>query len=148
MQDKPIAFINEVSQIRDESEVMLPMGIVFRTASYEEVNDNSKHSVKIKMVRGKDEKQIEKDLSRFHLLEQTGVSCLTLGLAIVLKSTRNCQHVGQYYCNAMSDALKSSDTQLAEQLSALSNSNVQPVLTPNNVVEPSTNNLLNGPVEQ
>jgi hypothetical protein len=121
MQEKPIAFLGELSQFSDESEVMLPMGLVFRTNSYEEICENASYSYKITMVRGKDEKKIEKNLSQFHLIAQTGASCATLGMAIFLRSIQNGEHVGKY-CNLMSRALKSSNNQLAEQLATMSNS--------------------------
>ncbi|CAF3406503.1 unnamed protein product, partial [Rotaria sp. Silwood2] len=55
MQKKLTAFLRGLSQIKNESEVILPMGIVFRIDSYEEDNSHSKFSVTIKMIRGKDE---------------------------------------------------------------------------------------------
>ncbi|CAF0863288.1 unnamed protein product [Adineta steineri] len=51
---KPIAFMKGESSFGDEEEVILPMGIVFRTVSYEEIdNGNSACLVRITMVRSK-----------------------------------------------------------------------------------------------
>jgi hypothetical protein len=127
MQDKPIAFIGDHSQSGSESEVMLPMGIVFRFDSIEEVRIESRYSVVINMIRGKDERQIEKNLSRFLLVAQTGATCATLGMIPFLVSTGNHQHI-ETYSKFMSHALKSSNPEVAQQLSAMSNSNIQPAL--------------------
>jgi hypothetical protein len=122
--DKPIAFIGDYSKLESESEVMLSMGIVFKLHSIEEVYDKSKHSVVINMIRGEDEKQIEKNLSRFHLVAQTGASCAALGMIPFLLSTNNTQHVAEY-SQLMSHALHSSNPEVAEQLWTMSNINIQ-----------------------
>jgi GTPase SAR1 family protein len=127
MQDKPIAFIGDHSQSGSESEVMLPMGIVFRLDSIEEKRSESRYSVIINMIRSEDEKQIEKNLSRFHLMAQTVATCATLGMIPFLVSTGNDQHI-EKYSKLMSHALKSSNPEIAQQLSAISNSNIEPVL--------------------
>jgi hypothetical protein len=127
VQDKPIAFIGDHTKLGAENEVMLSMGIVFRFDSCEETRNDSGYSVIINMVRGEDEKQIEKNLSRFHLVTQTGASCAALGMISFLVSTGNGQHV-EKYSKLMSHALNSSNPEVSEQLPAISNSNIQPVL--------------------
>jgi hypothetical protein len=108
--DKPIAFIQEYSQFPWENEVMLPMGMVFRTVSYEEVNKHLMYSVKIKMIRGKEEQEFEKGLIRFHLLI---AGSPFLGMDIFLKSIQHGQYC-EAYRKLMSDALKSSNAEVAE----------------------------------
>jgi hypothetical protein len=120
MQDKPIAFIGDHRAHGSEEEVMLSAGMVFRVDSYEEVPAGSRRPLVINMVRGKDEKQIEKKLEKFHLLAQTGASCTALGMVIFLASTQNGQHASSY-ATLMPRALESSNSQIAEQLSGLSN---------------------------
>jgi hypothetical protein len=119
LSEKPVAFINEVSQISPEDEVMLSMGTVFRIVSYEEVNGDSTYVVKIKMIRSKEEQEIEKELTRFHLLAATAASSPLLGMAIFLGCTQNSQCHGQY-CTLMSHALKPSDPQIADELCNMS----------------------------
>lgn len=115
MHDKPIAFIGDCSKIEDENEVMISMGIVFKLHSIEEVYDKSIHSVVIHMIRGEDEKQIEKNLSQFHLVAGTGATCAALGMIPFLISINNDQHIAEY-SQLMSDALQSSNPEVAEQL--------------------------------
>jgi hypothetical protein len=124
--DKPIAFIGNHNQLGSETEVMLSMGIVFCLHSIEEVYDESKYLVVLNMIRGEDEKQIENNLSRFHLVTQTGASCAALGMNIFLLLTNNSQHVAEY-SKLMSHALHSSNPEVAEQLLTMSNINIQPV---------------------
>jgi hypothetical protein len=127
MQDKPIAFIGDHSNVQDENEVVLPMGIVFCIDGYEEIQNDSTYQVKIKMVRGEKERKVEGDLIQFYLLGLTGASCPFLGMAAFLASIHNGQYVGEY-CKLMCHALKSSNPQLAEHLSTMSNGNVQHAL--------------------
>jgi GTPase SAR1 family protein len=127
MHDKPVAFIGDHNRSGSESEALLPMGMVFRFDSIKRKRSESRYWVLINMIRSDDEKQIEKNLSRFHLVTQTGATCATLGMIPFLVSTGNDQHI-EKYSKLMSHALKSSNPEIAQQLSAISNSNIQPVL--------------------
>ena len=63
LQEKPVAFIQNLSQIPAEEEVLVSTGIALRTASVEEIMTDMGSVTKIRFVRGKEEKQIEQDLS-------------------------------------------------------------------------------------
>ena len=123
IEDKPIALIKDLSSFPDEDEMMLSMGIVLRSDSYEEVEDNSPYSVKINMVRGKDEREIEKNLSK-HLFTTMGASCSALSPVTFLESIQDDQH-HRKYSKRVSDALKASDPQPAEKILAASNNNTE-----------------------
>ncbi|UJR24454.1 hypothetical protein I4U23_005830 [Adineta vaga] len=63
--DKPIAYLDEISSIPDEEEVMLPMGIVLRLKSCKENEDDSNYVWDIEMIRGEDEANLDKDPTEF-----------------------------------------------------------------------------------
>ncbi|CAF1291405.1 unnamed protein product [Adineta ricciae] len=109
VQEKPIAFIGEMSFMQFEDEVMLPMGLVFRTESYEEINDDEAYAIKINMVRGNGERQIEKEQGRYRLLTETGQTGMINGMAALLKSMKNNEYVEEF--NQLI-----SNSELAEQL--------------------------------
>jgi hypothetical protein len=81
---KPIAFIHDYSEFPEEEEVLLPMGIVFRTTSYEEIpNGDSQGSVRIKMIHSKKEREIEKKLCDSLLLLSGVTIASAAGIAVL-----------------------------------------------------------------
>ena len=94
--EKPIAFISEISQFADEAEVMLSMGIVFRVVSCRETTHDLNHSIKIKMVRGREEQEIEKKLSRLRFFGSIAMSSPFLTADIALSLIENTQYSAQH----------------------------------------------------
>ena len=86
LSEKPVAFISNISQFEDEAEVMLSMGIVLRVVSCMEVRNNDTHVFKIRMIRGKEEQEIEKKLSRLRLVGSMALGSPFLTMATVLNS--------------------------------------------------------------
>lgn len=87
LEEKPIAFINELSQIPNEMEFLFPMGVVFRVQSCKTMEENGEHIWIVNMIRGEEEIKIEKDLSRFIDWTQT----IGQGIFAVISHT---PHVG------------------------------------------------------
>lgn len=121
VQTKPIAYIASDSFRADESEIMLSMGMVFRTVSVEEASD-SNHK-KINMIRGKDERSIEKDLLQISNMLQAGTECLLLGTNIFLATTPNGRHLGESIAS-ISRVLNASHLPVTQQLLPVSETNV------------------------
>ncbi|CAF0781169.1 unnamed protein product [Adineta steineri] len=128
---KPIVFINDSSTITDEEEVLLPMGIVFRITSCEKVDDpNSQCSVRINMIRSKEEKEIEKKLSVSSPLVlgaiATAVGGIGVGVGIVGllnfledKEDQEDQEDQEKFFEAITDAYESPDPDLAAEIQGL-----------------------------
>lgn len=95
IQDKPIAFIGHISFVSDEFEIILPTGLVFRPEFVEEVNENGNDFVRITMIRGEDEREIEQELRQISYMIQTGTGCSLLGLDKFLETTNNGKRLKQ-----------------------------------------------------
>ncbi|CAF1075501.1 unnamed protein product [Adineta steineri] len=123
---KPIAFIEECSDFPLEKEVLLPMGIVLRIDSYKEIlDDDSPCSVKIKMIRGKEEKEIEKKLSDSSRLVLKATAAAAVGgmvvggaIAGLLKSLEN-EEDQEEFGKAMADVYESTEPDLAAKIEEL-----------------------------
>jgi hypothetical protein len=119
MEEKPIAYLGELSQMPAESEIMLSMGMVLRVETSKKIKANSKYTWEIQLFRGKDEAKIEKDLSRFPDLAQETARGLFLGMDIFLAATDNGRHLGEF-SKSITHPLNSLD------ISAAGNSQVTP----------------------
>ncbi|CAF3951105.1 unnamed protein product [Adineta steineri] len=123
---KPIAFIEECSDFPLEKEVLLPMGIVLRIDSYKEIlDDDSPCSVEIKMIRGKEEKEIEKKLSDSSRLVLKATAAAAVGgmvvggaIAGLLKSLEN-EEDQEEFGKAMADVYESTEPDLAAKIEEL-----------------------------
>lgn len=90
IQDKPIASIGHLSFVKDEIEIMLPTGLVFRTESVDEVNEFDAQYVKITMNRGEDERKIEQELLHtIPYIIPLDIGSSLLGLDKFMKTTDN-----------------------------------------------------------
>ncbi|CAF3341104.1 unnamed protein product [Rotaria socialis] len=94
LQEKPIAFIGELSSIPGESDVMLPMGIVLRVESYRKMRASNDYTWEIQMIRGEDEVKLEKQLSRIPDIAQTGAGIVLVGAGVCSSLRDNSQHTG------------------------------------------------------
>ncbi|CAF1472300.1 unnamed protein product [Rotaria magnacalcarata] len=94
LQEKPIAFIEELSNFPEESEVMLPMGIVLRVESCRKMDASSDFAWEIQMIRGEDEVKLEQQLSRIPGIVQTGAGVVFVGAGIFSSLRDNSQHTG------------------------------------------------------
>lgn len=93
LSEKPVAFISENGQFVDEAEVMLSMGIVFRVLSCTEVRDKGIDLFKIRMIRGKEEQEIEEKLSRLRFMGSMAIGGSFLTVATVLTSIESGEYV-------------------------------------------------------
>ncbi|CAF0825502.1 unnamed protein product [Adineta steineri] len=121
---KPIVFVKEQSAIGndgDEEEVILPMGIVFRVVSYEEIdNENSASLVRITMLRSKVEQEIEKKLSKFPVVASAVVTSAAVSIATLLQSLANSEYREEFR-NLMADAPELVDSNVMAQIEKIWN---------------------------
>ena len=93
IQDKPIASIAHLSFVNDEYELMLPLGLVFRTELYEEMNEAGEQYAKITMIRGEDERKIEQELLHMSHAMLSGAAGSLFGLHEFLENTDGAKHL-------------------------------------------------------
>ncbi|CAF1100519.1 unnamed protein product [Adineta steineri] len=121
---KPIAFVKVESPIEDEEEVILPMGIVFRIVSCEEIdNENSASLVRITMIRSKVEQEVEKKLSEFPVLAPIIATSALAGMTTLLQSLPNSDYGGEFH-KFIVDPSKLVDTNLTAPLQNIIDGNL------------------------
>ena len=119
IQEKPAAFIESISHIPGEKETLLSMGFVFRILSFKEIKNNLEYSIKIRLVRGDAERQIERYLHRMII---SGSLSLLPGMVSLLASI---DHHGQY-SHLISQTLQPPNNTITHQHQMESNINNQP----------------------
>ncbi|CAF0991577.1 unnamed protein product [Adineta steineri] len=113
---KPIAFVKEEGAMQNEEEVILPMGLVFRIVSYEEIdNENSASLVRITMLRSKVEQEVEKKLSESSVLASTVGTSALVTMAMVLQSLPNSEYCAEFN-HFMANTPELVDSNLTAQL--------------------------------
>ncbi|CAF1291224.1 unnamed protein product [Adineta ricciae] len=78
IRDKPVAHIDHISQMSDEKEVLLCMGIIFRVKSCIQTGSGLNSRWEIEMVRGEEEVKLERHASQYlNSIADSGLSVFT-----------------------------------------------------------------------
>jgi hypothetical protein len=95
LEEKPIAYLGKHSQVPDEEEVMLSMGMIFCVKTCRKVEGNANYTWEIQMVRGEKEANIEKVLGRLYSLAQISASAVFRGMNIFGATIHDGEHSGE-----------------------------------------------------